>query len=256
MPRVHPFTLTVAACMAAALPMTAACSRADDTGKQQTTGATGSATGAAMQADGSLSSPLRDFARVAVAGPDDVEIAVGPDFSISARGAQAVLDTLEFARDGDTLKITRKRGFSTVRGEAHIRVTMPRIAGAALTGSGDLSIDKVAGEAAGLSLTGSGDVTVRELAVDRLEVSVTGSGGIDLAGTAKSAKLSVTGSGDIDGERLNVGSADVSLLGSGDVAFASDGDVKAGIMGSGDVKVAGKARCAKSGMGSGTLRCG
>lgn len=255
MPRFHSLSVVAAACILAALPMTAACSRAEKSSEGGGTEQAGES-GERVQADGTLSSPLRDFVKVDVAGPDDVEIAVGPDFAVSARGPQAVLDRLEFSREGDALKISRKRGFAAVHGDAHIRVAMPRLAGASLTGSGDLSIDRLAGDDAALSLTGSGDVTVRELAVGRLDVALTGSGDVGLAGTARSAKFSVTGSGGIDGERLTVGAAEISLLGSGDVDFASDGEVKAGIMGSGDVKVTGKARCAKSGMGSGTLRCG
>ncbi len=258
MPRFQPLPFTVIACLLVALPMTAACSRADEaarTGNAQNH-ASAPAANATVASGGSLSSPLRDFARVDVTGPDDVEIAVGPDFSIRADGPDAVLDTLEFRQEGGALKVSRKRGAPKVDGSAHIRVTMPRLTGASLTGSGDLSIDSISGDDAMLALTGSGDVAVRALAVRALNVSMTGSGDMDLAGSAESAKFSLTGSGDINGERLKAGRADVSVLGSGNIDFASDGDVKASIMGSGDVAVAGNARCTKSGMGSGTLRCG
>ena len=53
---------------------------------------------------------VRDFAKVEVAGADDVEVRTGGEFSVIASGAPEVLDELEIRRDGDTLHVGRKPG--------------------------------------------------------------------------------------------------------------------------------------------------
>src|SRR5690606_7736393 len=56
---------------------------------------------------------LAGFTGVQVAGPDDVTIRQGDNFSIAARGPQAEIDELDITLDGALLSIGRKReGFS------------------------------------------------------------------------------------------------------------------------------------------------
>ncbi len=207
---------------------------------------------------------LKGFSAIEVAGPDTVVVTQG-DFAVRVEGDPEVIERLEIGVSGGQLKIGRKRRMGMNwnsdgdhgqdRG-ATIRVSLPALAAVSLTGSGDVSVDKAAGDALDLSLTGSGDLSVAAIAVRRLKADITGSGGIKAGGSADTAKLSATGSGDFEGEGLKLGSAEVSVLGSGDIGFASDGAVDIDVMGSGDVTVKGRARCRKSVMGSGEVRCG
>jgi hypothetical protein len=211
--------------------------------------------------DAATLSALRDFNRIEAAGPDAVIVSVGKPFSVAVQGDAKLLDTLDIKVVRGTLKIDRKTGWTSFlkmgsdRG-AVIRVAMPAIAGASLTGSGDLSVDKVDGPALMLSLTGAGNMKVDAIRVARLDTDITGSGGITLAGAADIATLSTTGSGDLSGRAFKAGRASVSITGSGGMDFASDGAVEARILGSGDVRVTGRAQCKVSAMGSGEVRCG
>ncbi len=231
-------------------PAFSACSR--DNASSQAAGEDGEGRGLAP--DGTTA--LRDFTKVDATGPDNVEVSVGPDFSIRAKGDKAVLDVLRLAVDGDTLEISRKNGANQPRGSATVYVTLPRLTGASLTGSGDMAIDRLTGAEVALSITGSGDISVPSVAVDTLDISAIGPGSYALSGTAKQASISLTGSGDIKGETLKVGRADVSLIGSGNAWLASDGEVSVNLLGSGNVRVKGKVQCRKLGIGSGEVTCG
>ncbi len=94
---------------------------------------------------------LTGFTEVKVAGPDDVTIRQGEAFSISAKGPEAVLDRLEIEVDGPTLSIGRKResfSFSSRDDDdVEITITMPRLNGVQLTGSGSIDADSVDGDA-------------------------------------------------------------------------------------------------------------
>lgn len=240
----------------AALTGAAACSERSDSRADERRGDDRPASWASSPQDWG---GLKGFSAIEVAGPDTVVVTQG-DFAVRVEGDPKAVERLEIGVSGDRLKIGRKRrmGISWNNDDkgATIRVSLPALAAVSLTGSGDVSVDKAAGDALDLSLTGSGDMSIAAIAVRRLKADITGSGGIRAGGSADTAKLSATGSGDFEGEGLKLGSADVSVLGSGNIGFASDGAVDIDLMGSGDVTVKGRAQCKKSVMGSGEVRCG
>lgn len=207
-------------------------------------------------------STLRDFTQIDATGPDDVAVTIGNGFAVKADGdAKAVADLDIRVKDGK-LVIGRKskgnwdwgRDDDGHRG-ATVRVTMPAITGAALTGAGDFDLDRAQGDRLDLALTGAGDFRIGTVALKTLTTDITGAGSVRIGGTADTAKLSITGAGDIDAAGLKVGSADVSILGAGDIDFASDGRVAISIMGPGNVTVKGKAQCTKDGVGPGEVNC-
>lgn len=208
---------------------------------------------------------LANFDRVALKGPDNVEVRVGPAFSVTAQGDTGVMQALEIKLDGSTLEIGRKNQRSGFRwgdddgdeaGPVKVTVTMPAIRGAALAGSGDLSIDRVTGDSFEASLAGSGDMMLAGLAVRSADLSIAGSGDMRAAGTADQVEVSIAGSGDADGSGLAAKGAEVSIAGSGNARLAVDGAARVSIVGSGDVDLGPKARCEKSVMGSGDVTCG
>lgn len=208
---------------------------------------------------------LANFDRVALQGPDNVEVRVGPAFSVTAQGDTGVMQALEIKLDGSTLEIGRKNTRSGFRWGGHdeddsaavkVVVTMPAMRGAALAGSGDMSVDRVSGDAFDASLAGSGDMLLGGLAVKNAELSIAGSGDIRASGAADMVKVSIAGSGDADGSGLAAKGAEVSIAGSGNTRLAVDGQAEVSIVGSGDVDLGPKARCQKSVMGSGDVTCG
>ncbi|KTE44312.1 MULTISPECIES: head GIN domain-containing protein [unclassified Sphingopyxis] len=203
---------------------------------------------------------LTGFTAVAVAGPDDVTIRQGEKFSITAKGPKAEIDDLEIKLDGTTLSIGRKReGFSFSsrdHDDVEIAITMPKLSGVRLTGSGSIDADTVDGDAVEAVLTGSGDLKVAKLTGKSAELTVSGSGDIEIAGgTIGSGDLNVTGSGDIDAGGLVAATLDVSVTGSGNVAAQATGKADIGILGSGDVDITGGGTCSTKTMGSGTATC-
>ncbi|APZ99154.1 DUF2807 domain-containing protein [Sphingopyxis sp. QXT-31] len=203
---------------------------------------------------------LTGFSAVEVAGPDDVTIRQGEKFSITAKGPKAEIDDLEIKLDGTTLSIGRKReGFSFSSRDhdgVEIAITMPKLTGVRLTGSGSVDADTVDGDAVEAVLTGSGDLKVAKMTGRSAKLTVSGSGDIEVVGgTIGSGDLNVTGSGDIDAGGLVATTLDVSVTGSGNVAAQATGKADIGILGSGDVDIGGGGTCSTKTMGSGTATC-
>lgn len=202
---------------------------------------------------------LTGFTGVEVAGPDDVTIRQGDAFSISAKGPKAILDRLEIKLDGTTLVIGRKRegfSFSSHDDDVDIAITMPKLDGVRLTGSGSIDADTIDGDAVKAVLTGSGDLKVGKLTGKSAKLTLSGSGDIEVgSGTIGSGDVSITGSGDIDAEGLVADTLDISIAGSGSVDAQATGSADISILGSGDVKLRGGATCKTSQIGSGTATC-
>lgn len=200
-----------------------------------------------------------DFSAVQLRGPDDVDVRVGSSFSVRAEGDPKVLDHLRIVRDGDALRVGRKQSWLSWGSDtrAKVYITMPRIARAGLSGSGNMTVDRVEGAAFDGKLSGSGDITIGAVAVDNASFSIAGSGDIAAThGTARQIKVSIAGSGNFEGKNLSASSATVDVAGSGNVSAAVDGAAKVSIAGSGDVDLGPKAKCSSRTAGSGSVRCG
>lgn len=201
------------------------------------------------------------FDRIASTGSTDVVVTVGGPAAIRAEGDQATLDRLEITNQNGQLQIGLRQSSGNWfswghHGGATVHVTLPALAGASITGSGDMRIDRVQGPRFAGSITGSGDMEVGTLAVGEANLAVTGSGGITAAGTAQQASGSVTGSGDLHLDRLEAANATLAVAGSGDIGIRATQTAAIEIRGSGDVTVTGPARCTISKSGSGDVRCG
>ncbi|WP_336959377.1 head GIN domain-containing protein [Sphingobium aquiterrae] len=205
---------------------------------------------------------LRDFTRVEAVGPDHVVITVGKPFAVKAQGDARALATLEIRVKDGSLVVGRKDGWRSWWGHGDdgkgvtVHVSMPAIAGATLTGSGDLDIDSARTESLSLGLAGSGDMRIGTISAQRLKAEIGGSGTLALSGTANDADIAIAGSGDVNAPGLKLGKGSVSIAGSGSATFASDGPVSVDLVGSGDVTVKGKAQCRVNAIGSGEAHCG
>ncbi|PTQ10720.1 DUF2807 domain-containing protein [Sphingomonas oleivorans] len=204
------------------------------------------------------------FDRIEVTGPFTVDVRTGPAPSAHAIGSDKALDRLVVEVRGRTLLVSAKRddwgnwiGLNGGDlGKVVVHVTTPALHAAALTGSGDLTVDRVRAPRFNLSLTGSGDVAIGALNSGRLDVSVTGSGNARVAGRAQKLRLALQGSGDIDAAKLAAADAEVNVAGSGDAVLNASRTATVSLMGSGDVRIGGKARCTVNKHGSGDVTCG
>jgi hypothetical protein len=209
---------------------------------------------------GSRSFDARGFDRVSLRGSDNVVVRVGGTESVTATGPNDMLDKLEVKVVDGELRIGREKhwgwNWSSNREPTLITVTVPRLRGASIAGSGDMKVDNVQAASFQGSVAGSGNLTIGALQADSASLDVAGSGDTSIAGVAKSIDVSIAGSGNVDARGLKSERAKISIAGSGDVRAAVSGEADVSIIGSGDVDIAGSARCRVSKMGSGDVRCG
>lgn len=202
--------------------------------------------------------PVAGFSAIDATGPDDVDVRVGSGFSVRAEGDAKVVDRLDITRDGDSLSIGRKSQAGFNWGSDHgvkIYVTMPRITAARITGSGNMTVDHVEGDAFTGRTTGAGELSLSSITVRTLSLNTTGAGNVRAAGTTGAADLSTTGAGDIAAPELKARSATVSVLGAGSVKAAVTGPATVKVTGPGDVTLTGGANCTVSKLGPGDVTC-
>ena len=201
------------------------------------------------------------FDRLEVAGPYDVTVATGNAPSVRASGGERAIEKMVVEVKGGTLSIHPKKrsGFSFGWSKSHpvkLTVTVPSLAAAEIAGSGDLSVDKVAGDSFEAGVAGSGNLRLGETNVKRLKAGIAGSGEINAGrGRATVAEYEIAGSGDIDGAAIIAETASVSIAGSGNVTAHATSTASVDIAGSGDVRVTGGAKCSVSKAGSGNVDC-
>lgn len=172
------------------------------------------------------------FSAVDIAGAIDAEITVGPESHVEITGDDNIVPLITSDVRGDQLEIgTRKN----VRPSVHLfaRITVPRLTG--------------------VGLTGSGDIAAHGVQADHLRVILAGSGTIRADGTTHEAEIDVAGSGTVALDQLAAERASVSVSGSGDVSVAASKALDVSISGSGDVTYRGDPELRKRITGSGSV---
>lgn len=176
-----------------------------------------------------------EFDRLAVGGGIDVEARVGDEVSIEIEAAKDTLSKIETEVDGETLHIRFESGFHLNAGTVRAKVVAPAFEAVEVTGSGDVDLHGVHGEAFTASVSGSGDVRAE--------------------GAVSQVSIQISGSGDVDTSDLESETASVRVSGSGDVSLHASQEVRGSVSGSGDVSVRGGATCAIEVSGSGDVDC-
>ncbi|WP_404335558.1 GIN domain-containing protein [Sphingomonas sp. MMS12-HWE2-04] len=210
--------------IAATLPLAACQSNWE---KGETAPASGSGASRSYTATGFTSVDLR--------GSDDVDVKIGNAFSVSAEGDPKALDELDIRVYDGALRVGRKQGSSGSDQGARVHVVLPKLTSASTSGSGDLDLSGIQGDA--------------------LDLAIAGSGSIKAAGTIAKLDASIAGSGDIDATGLPASSADISIAGSGNLTGVVKGAASVSLVGSGDVTLTGGAKCSVSSVGSGDANC-
>lgn len=205
--------------------------------------------------------PVPAFAKLRVEGPYTVRVRTGAKPFVKASGPAARLDKLVVENRGGTLLVSTEKSWNWNNGwnkseRLIVDISVPMLEAAELTGSGDVSVDRIRTKDFRALLTGSGDLTIGRLDTGRLTASITGSGDLSVSGQADRAEASVRGSGDLLGTGLRVNLLTASVNGSGDIAIGPTRSARANVVGSGDISIAGRPRCTESKVGSGSIRCG
>jgi hypothetical protein len=203
---------------------------------------------------------VTDFSKIRISGPFDVHVHVGGSPSARAIGPKDSLDRLSVEQNGDTLVVKSLPGGwggwpTGSRGPVVVEVSVPDLNAVSVSGSGDVTVDRMHGDAIDLALSGSGSLDVGAIDVGAVSAVMTGSGDMSLAGKARTATTILTGSGDLKAAGLLTDDAQAKLVGSGDLSLGARHLVKVVLAGSGDVTIAGPAACSVTRSGSGDVHC-
>lgn len=186
-----------------------------------------------------------DFTKVEMAGSFDVVYTQEPGRpKVEIYAPDNIVNLLDVYVKGSTLHLGFKKNYRITYNKLQIRLSSAMLEGVSLSGSGSFSLpEELKVRELNLAVTGSGELVVNRAVCTRLNTSVTGSGtlsGRDIVCT--SLEGSITGSGDVELSSLLASSRlSVSVTGSG--TFKIDGGEAAeaayGVTGSGDILAAG-----------------
>jgi hypothetical protein len=194
------------------------------------------------------------FDRIEISLGADLDITVGPEFRVTMTCDDNLVDLITTRVRGRTLEIDSRGSFST-RENIKLEITLPKLTGLSVDGSGRMTINKLSGDDFTLDISGSADVTcdgsVADLRItidgsgdaeftgltaERVEVELYGSGDIALAGTCKEMSVAIPGSGYVDARDLKCQDVIADISGSGNVDVWAENSLDGSVSGSGDIR--------------------
>lgn len=201
-----------------------------------------------------------NFTGLEVMGPFNVQVTTGKPVAVTAQGPRKLVESMVVeVRDGKLVIRPRKKGWfggmMSGSGGANVSVSVPALTAVEVAGSGDIDVDRVAGERFSGAIAGSGNIRLPQVAVQELALEIAGSGEMRAAGQARQARYEIAGSGDLDASGLTAAEAQAEIAGSGNIRARVTGNARASIAGSGDIEISGGARCQTSKAGNGNIRC-
>lgn len=198
------------------------------------------------------------FDRIEVMGPYEVAVTTGGATQVAASGGANLLDETDVLIEDGALVIKPKKRkgmrFHWRDGKARFAINVAALRGAAIAGSGDVSVDKVSGDFEG-EVAGSGSIGIGAMSGGRTKVEIAGSGEFTGSGQVDALDVEIAGSGDVNLAGLTAKTAEISIAGSGNVRANASDTARVEIMGSGDVELGGGAKCTVKKAGSGNVRC-
>jgi Putative auto-transporter adhesin, head GIN domain len=205
----------------------------------------GAPTSETRTVDGATAVDLRSSGTVTVTIGDEPELVITAGENVIDRLTSDVVD-------GVLVLGTSGPGFGTL-GPVTYDLTIPTLEAVTVSGSGDVTVGRVATGSLALDISGSGEITAETIAAESIDAVISGSGTIGLAGKSARQDVEISGSGrheaadlvsaDVDVLVSGSGSADVTatdsltvtVSGSGSVTYGGDPSVTSRISGSGSV---------------------
>jgi hypothetical protein len=210
------------------------------------------------------SAAVRDFR---IGGFDKVDLAAAATVQIRSGGAFAV------RADGDNDLIRRldvrvRQGILVIawlpdqaprnirNQQLNIAVTMPRVAGASVSGAGTIGIDRADAPSFAGRVGGAGTLRIGMLKTQQASLDVGGAGSLEAGGTADRLVTRLTGVGSIKAGTLTARAGLIDVSGTGSVTARVNGPVEVKLSGLGSVSVLGQPQCVVHKSGWGSVRCG
>ena len=203
-------------------------------------------------------SHLRDFEGITLRAPDDVIVSPGPNFSVRTEGPADSVKYLQMEVEQGVLKITRRPRngwWGAGGGTVKIYVTMPGLTRVWITGTGDISADKMEVKDFRARLDGPGGLNIKQLVSNDVQLTLNGPGNMELGGSARDINVIVGGPGSVQMTGLKAQTADITINGPGDVEAHADRSARLRVNGPGHVQVEGTTRCQIEKSGPGGAEC-
>ena len=165
------------------------------------------------------SRPIGNFSEIEARGASDVVVRVGPAPSLAITADSNIIPQLSSEIRGNKL-VLESRGSYRTRHTPRIVLTVPSLNAAALSGSGNVSVEGISGSTVALAVNGSGNLTA--------------------TGRAGELAVAINGSGNADARGVAARSASVAISGSGNATVATSGPLSGAISGSGNIRHVGR----------------
>lgn len=197
---------------------------------------------------------VSSFSKVRLEGPFDVRINQAGSEGLKVSADDNIEPLVESRVEGDTLilRIQERSGYST-RHAPVVWLDVKQLQALQISGSGDVSVERLKGESFNVSLSGSGDLAIGMLEVKQLSAHLSGSGDVHVAGRADQQTWALHGSGDVEARSLGGASAKAQLSGSGDLSLGVVDILDVNLSGSGDLSYAGRPKLTQRVSGSGEV---
>ncbi|PXY00902.1 DUF2807 domain-containing protein [Marinifilum breve] len=203
---------------------------------------------------------VRSFESISLSISAKVYVSQNEKTSVKIKGYSDDLDEIITEVDGSTLKIKRKknRGWnwnSRSFKKVEVYISTPNVENLRISGSGNI-IAKTPIESGSVdyAISGSGNIIIDKLKAENVECHISGSGDIRLKGECKDElEIHISGSGDIEAGNFEAKVADIHISGSGDCKVYASGSITARVAGSGDIYYRGNPKdvnCKSVGSGS------
>ncbi|GJL95976.1 MAG: hypothetical protein DHS20C05_23810 [Hyphococcus sp.] len=169
---------------------------------------------------------LKGFEKIDVAGVYDLDIRVGPDFSIELSGPDYEMSRVESSVEKGVLRLdqreasrSEKKRWRNKRQGVDAVITLPNLTA--------------------LEISGVVEGTAQGISTETFEVDISGVGEIELSGECGELDANVSGVGDLDAEELKCRNVEIRLSGVGDASVYARDEVDASVSGMGDIDVYG-----------------
>jgi len=159
--------------------------------------------------------PVGEFDRLEIAAPFDVDIETGGAANVHASGPEWALDSVRVELQGERLFIGCDGDCDG--SDISMSVSVPALRGLRMAGSGDVSVDKLTGDAFDSASSGSGDLSIESIDVRSLKHSSAGSGDVSIDWIrSDQVEVAIMGSGDLSVDAVDSAEFRLTMNGSGD----------------------------------------
>ena len=211
----------------------------------------------AVRGSGKLVTESRDasnFDRVSLGGSGKVILIQGETESLTIETDRNVMRYVTSEVRGGTLVLGTKIGAIVRPTRLRFTVSVKDLAGLTVSGSGDITAERVDTERLQIKVSGSGDLRIDALTAQEVAVRISGSGDVELAGEVTEQEVTISGSGKYRSGDLRSETVALTISGAGDATLWTTESLDARLTGSGSASYYGNPRTDVSSSGSGKVK--